>query len=36
MSKTISLTDIEQVIESAKRLNVELNIEEAREWVETI
>jgi hypothetical protein len=36
MSKTISLTDIEQVIESAKRLNVELNIEEAREWVESI
>jgi hypothetical protein len=36
MSKTISLTDIEQVIESAKRLNVELDIDEAREWVESI
>jgi len=36
MSKKILLTDIEQVIESAKRLNVELNIEEAREWVESI
>jgi hypothetical protein len=36
MSKKISLTDIEQVIESAKRLNVELDIDEAREWVESI
>ena len=36
MSKKISLTDIEQVIESAKRLNVELNIDEAKEWLKSI
>jgi hypothetical protein len=36
MSKQYALTDIEKVIESAKRLNVELNVEEAREWLKSI
>lgn len=36
MRKQISITDIEQVIESAKRLNVELNIDEAKEWLKSI
>ena len=36
MDKQYSLTDIEKVVESAKRLNVELNIEEAKEWLESI
>jgi len=36
MSKQYAFTDIEKVVESAKRLNVELNIEEAREWLKSI
>jgi len=36
MGKQYSFTDIEKVVESAKRLNVELNIEEAREWLKSI
>jgi len=36
MSKQYSFTDIEKVIESAKRLNVELDIEEAKEWLKSI
>ncbi len=36
MSKQYSFTDIEHVIEAAKRLNVELNIDEAKEWLATI
>ena len=36
MDKQYSLTDIEKVVESAKRLNVELNIEEAEAWLKSI
>jgi hypothetical protein len=36
MGKQYAFTDIEKVIESAKRLNVELNIEEAKEWLKSI
>ncbi len=36
MSSKYSLTDIEKVIESAKRLNVELDIEEAKAWLKSI
>jgi hypothetical protein len=36
MGKKYSITDIEKVVEAAKRLNVELNIEEAREWMKSI
>ncbi len=36
MSKQYAFTDIDKVVESAKRLNVELNIEEAREWLKSI
>jgi hypothetical protein len=36
MGKKYAFTDIEKVVESAKRLNVELNIDEAREWLKSI
>ena len=36
MSKQYSFTDIEKVVDAAKRLNVELNIDEARAWLESI
>ena len=36
MSKQYAFTDIEKVVEAAKRLNVELNIEEANEWLKSI
>ena len=36
MGKQYSLTDIEKVIESAKRLNVELDEAEARQWLKSI
>jgi len=36
MGKQVSFTDIEKVIESAKRLNVELDVEEARAWLKSI
>ena len=36
MGKQYSLTDIEKVVESAKRLNVELDIEEAKQWLNSI